>query len=269
MMALAELRYAGKALRKMTGAMVILPEREDFKGPFPVCYLLHGLSDDYTMWTRMTRIEHYAAEYPLFVVMPDGGRGFYTDAVEGDAYDTAITRDLVGLVDRTFNTDARREGRVIGGLSMGGYGALRLALSHPDLFRSAVSHSGGVGAGAIRFDAPRPAEGFDYLADQHFAGELRRIFGEHPAGGPNDLFALAERVNRALLPALHLDYGAENPLLLENRAFHHHLEKLGIPHEYAEYPGAHQWEYWDLHVQEALAFHARILGIERKPRARA
>jgi len=260
--ALAELRYAGKALRKMTGAMVILPERDNFKGPFPVFYLLHGLSDDYTMWTRMTRIEQYAADYPLIVVMPDGGRGFYTDAIEGDAYASAITDDLIGLVDRTFNTDPRREARVIGGLSMGGYGAVRLALSRPDIFCSAVSHSGGVGAGSIRFDSARPKEGFDYLADQHFAGELRRIFGEHTAGGPNDLFVLAEQADRALLPALRLDCGTEDPLLRENRAFHRRLEDLGIAHEYAEYPGAHQWEYWDLHVQEALAFHARVLGIE-------
>ncbi len=265
-MALAELRYFSTALRKMTGAMVVLPEREEFKGPFPVFYLLHGLSDDYTVWTRRTRIEQHVQDYPLIVVMPDGGRGFYTDACEGYAYDAAITRDLVGLVDRTFHTDARREARVIGGLSMGGYGAFRLALSHPDLFCSAVSHSGALGAGARRVDtAAQPPDEFNFLFSEDFAGEMRRLFGENPAGGPNDLYALAESVNRDLLPALRFDCGTEDTLLEENRALHRHLEKLKVPHEYAEFSGSHEWTYWDRHVQDALAFHARALGILAQP----
>ena len=262
-MALAELRYFSTALHKMTGAIVLLPEREEFGGPFPVFYLLHGLSDDYTAWTRKTRIEQHVQDYPLIVVMPDGGRGFYTDAREGYAYDTAITRDLVALVDRTFHTDARRDARAIGGLSMGGYGALRLALRHPDLFCSATSHSGALAVGGAPVDhtAELPDE-FADVFDADFGAELRRLFGENPVGGPDDLRALAEGVDRRMLPALRIDCGTEDVLLVENRAFHHVLETLGIPHEYAEYPGSHTWEYWDLHVQEALAFHARNLGIQ-------
>jgi S-formylglutathione hydrolase FrmB len=141
-MALLELRYFSQALGKMTGAMVLAPEQEDLHGPFPVLYLLHGLSDDYTAWTRKSTIERQVQGLPLIVVMPDGGRGFYTDARQGFAYDTAIAQELVGLIDRTFNTDARRAARAIAGLSMGGYGALRLALTHPDRFCSAVRHSG-------------------------------------------------------------------------------------------------------------------------------
>ena len=69
-----------------------------------------------------------------------------------------------------------------------------------------------------------------------------------------------QRFDRALLPALRLDCGLEDGLLEENRAFHHHLAQLGIPHEYAEFPGAHEWDYWDLHVREALAFHTAYLA---------
>ena len=269
-MALAELRYFSPALRKMTGAMVLLPEREDFQGPFPVFYLLHGLSDDYTVWTRRTHIELYAQNYPLIVVMPDGGRGFYTDALEGYAYDSAITRDLIPLIDRTFHTSARRESRVIGGLSMGGYGALRLALSHPDLFCGAVSHSGALGAGSRHSEpANQPSAQFQKLFQDNPLGEFRRLFGENPAGGPNDLQALANAVDRDLIPSLRFDCGTEDPLLAENQAFHWYLQSLDIPHEYAEFPGAHQWEYWDLHVQDAIAFHARVLGIKAQPPARS
>jgi len=234
----------------MSGAMVVLPEREDWRGPFPVFYLLHGLSDDYTAWSRRTSIERYVQDLPMIVVMPDGGRGFYTDAVAGFAYESAIVRDLIPFVDRTFHTDARREGRVIGGLSMGGYGSVKLALAHPDLFCSAVSHSGALGLGG------RPLEGHQEIRE-----ELVRLFGPQPAGGPTDLYALAERVDRALLPALRIDCGTEDGLLEQNRGFHAHLDRLGIPHEYQEFPGAHTWDYWDTHVQEAIAFHARALGL--------
>src|ERR1044071_6734116 len=97
-------------------------------GPFATFYLLHGLSDDHTIWLRRTSIERYVSSLPLIVVMPDGERGFYTDAQEGFAFESAITKDLISFIDRTFPTKADRSGRAIGGLSMGGDGAVKLAL---------------------------------------------------------------------------------------------------------------------------------------------
>src|SRR5205085_4994981 len=117
-MAFAELKYFSKALEKATAADILLPESR-LDGPFPVLYLLHGLSDDHTIWQRRTSIERYVADLPLIVVMPDGGRGFYCDAVAGMAWETALVRDLVSLVDKMFPTIAERAGRCIGGLSMG------------------------------------------------------------------------------------------------------------------------------------------------------
>lgn len=248
-MALCELRYFSPSIRRMTCATIILPEGEQMTGPFPVLYLLHGYSDDHTVWSRRTSIERYAERLPLIIVMPEGGNGFYVNAQQGFAYDTAITQDLIGYVDRMFPTDARREARVVGGLSMGGYGAIKLALSHPDLFCAAVSHSG-----ALAFTHKVPADRY---------AERVALHGEHPKGGPYDLFALVEHADRAHLPALRIDCGVDDGLIEANRAFHAHLDTLGIPHEYAEFPGAHTWAYWDEHVQEALAFFARILGIER------
>src|SRR5579871_2790575 len=124
-MAFCELHYFSPALQKQTAANILLPEGEEATGPFCVFYLLHGLSDDHTIWQRRTSIERYVAGLPLIVVMPDGGRGFYTDAQEGMAYETAIVHDLVNYVDRMFPTKAERGGRCIGGLSMGGYGAIK------------------------------------------------------------------------------------------------------------------------------------------------
>ena len=133
---------------------------------------------------------------------------------------------------------------------MGGYGAIRLALRFPNMFCSAVSHSGALAFGHGDFDG-----------EDGWAKEMRRIVGEKPTGGINDLFALAEKADHSLLPALRIDCGTEDFLIEANRAFHAHLTALNIPHEYEEFPGAHDWEYWDHHIQEALAFHARNLGI--------
>lgn len=228
-----------------TAANILMPQRG---GPFATLYLLHGLSDDYTIWQRRTRLESYvdALDLPLMVVMPDGGRGFYTDAVEGFAYESSIVNDLVPLIDNTFRTTGKRS---IGGLSMGGYGAVKLALKHPHLFVAAHSHSGALTVGF----------GLDGR-DEPFKREMVRIFGEAPRGGPEDTFALAQSTSPR--PALHIDCGTEDFLLGSNRAFTAHLQAIGYEHHYQEFPGSHNWDYWDLHIREALQFHARHLQLQ-------
>ncbi len=252
-MAICELHYFSNSLQKQTACTVIIPEIAGFEGPYPVFYLLHGLSDDHTIWNRRTSIGRYIQTLPLMIVMPDGGRGFYSDAKEGFAYESAIIKDLIPFIDRTFHTRAEREGRCIGGLSMGGYGAAKLALKFPELFVSANSHSG--------------ALGFASRGWRHHEPEFRRITGPHPSGGPDDCYALAEKLEKSQMPALRIDCGTTDFLLDDNRAFHAHLEKLGLPHEYAEYPGGHEWAYWDKHIQSALRFHSKHLGIS-KPKLR-
>ena len=245
-MSLCTIQFFAQEIQKMSQMTVVLPEQGN--GPFPVFYLLHGLSDDNTAWSRRTNIERYVAQLPLIVVMPDGGRGFYCDALEGPAYEKCMIKDVVGLVDRVFPTIRARSGRVIGGLSMGGYGAMKLAYRFPDMFCSAVSHSGALNATRVKRDGG-------------LQPELARIFGPTPAGGKDDLFTLAETIDRKLLPATRFDCGRDDFLIEENRAFDRHLSALGIAHEYEEFPGSHEWGYWDVHVQEALAFHRKALGI--------
>ncbi len=247
-MAVLRLGFFASSLSKQTNMTVILPEDAASDGPYPVLYLLHGLSDDDSIWTRRTSIERYVAGMPLIVVMPDGGRGFYTDAARGYAYESHIMQDVIGLVDRFFPTIRSREGRAIGGLSMGGYGAMKLALKHPDRFCSVVSHSSVFDIGKI-LESP----------ERH--DELSRIFGDDPAEGGNDVLRLAEQADRRLLPAIRFDCGTDDGLIEHSRAFHVYLGKLGIPHEYEEFPGGHEWGYWDVHIRQALKFHAAALGI--------
>jgi putative tributyrin esterase len=256
-MSLCDVHWYSSVLQKHVGARVILPDVGE--PPFPTYYLLHGLTDDYTGWTRRTRIECYARGLPLLIVMPDGFRGFYTDNAEGPAYSCYVADELVTFVERNFPARPNRDARCIGGLSMGGYGALRTALAYPDRYASANSHSGALLYGArnaLRDPSPLTAT------------EQRHIFGPVPAGSDHDLLALAKRAkDSGALPELLLDCGSEDHLLGDSRAVHECLTRLGIAHEYREFPGAHDWDYWDARVRDALAFHANVLGISPQPHA--
>ncbi len=253
-MAFARINYFSRSLGKASSFSVVFPDDPSVPRPYAVFYLLHGLSDDDTIWMRRTSIERYVEGMPLVVVMPDGGRGWYTNAQIGPAYEDDLIKDVVGLVDRTLPVKAERAGRAIGGLSMGGYGAVKLGLKHHAMFASVNSHSGAL---AI-LQEPLDTEGRKDLGP-----ELERLFGKSPKGGPEDPFGIVERLDHGRIPALRIDCGKGDFLLEQNRAFHRHLEAMHIAHEYEEFVGVHSWEYWDEHVRAAIAFHARNLKIAR------
>jgi len=229
-MSLFHIGYFSQSLAKQSGMFVVMPEVDP---PFRVVYLLHGLSDDYTIWQRRTSIERYADRFGLMVIMPDGGRSFYCDQPYGN-YEAHIL-ETACFIDRAFRTVDAPDGRGIGGLSMGGYGAMKLGLKYPELFGSVAAHSS-----ALEIDR------------FYTAPDLQGIFPSPPCP-EDDPFTLAARAGAK--PAIRFDCGADDFLIEENRRFHAHLRALGAPHTYAEYPGAHTWEYWDEHIVEALAFH--------------
>jgi S-formylglutathione hydrolase FrmB len=246
-MAFCTVHFFSNTLQKQAAMNVIVPDKG--AGPFATFYLLHGMSDDYTIWHRRTRIEWYVRDMPLIVVMPDGFRGFYTDNAEGPPYAKFFGEELVAFVERIFPAKKSRAGRCIGGLSMGGYGALRIGLGFPDLFTSVNSHSGALMAGGQLRQGPQ-------------AQEFIRIFGDDPTGSDHDLRVLAKRcAKQKKLPKIRIDCGAGDFLIDANRKFHHFLCQQRIDHEYQEFPGEHNWDYWDAHVQEALQFHAKALKL--------
>ncbi len=237
-MSWCEVHFGGNCVGKQSSMDVLLPDGD---GPFPVLYLLHGLSDDHTIWHRRTRIEMYVEGLPLIVVMPDGHRSFYCNDPRpgGCAYEDHIVRDVVGYVDRTFHTIAAKTGRAIAGLSMGGYGAIMLGLRHPDVFCAAAGHSGSY----YFTHAPHPeAPEIDQFADALPPDKY-------------DCFELARKLKQEGAQ-LHIrfDCGTEDFLLPANRAFHEALEQMQVAHEYAEYPGSHTWDYWDVHIRETIKF---------------
>jgi S-formylglutathione hydrolase FrmB len=238
-MAIAHITFYGESIRKQSGLEVIVPE---VPGPWPVLYLLHGLSDDQTCWQRYSGIERYTRQHPgLMVVMPDGHRSFYVNDPRpgGLAYEDHIIQDVVGFVDRTFPTVADRSGRAIAGLSMGGYGATMLAMKHPGMFSVAASHSG-----AMTCVETKP----------HRQGVPAHAILEALAPEQYSCFRLA----RALVESgkeltYRFDCGSEDFLLEANRRFRDHLERIGLEHTYREHPGEHNWDYWDEHIRDTLA----------------
>jgi len=181
-MAFATIHYHSRSLNKASSFNVLFPDDPATPRPWSAFYLLHGLSDDHTIWMRRTSIERYVGGLPLVVVMPDGGRGWYTNSADGESrYEDDLIRDVVGLVDRTFPVKAERGGRAIGGLSMGGYGAVKIGLKHHEMFASVNSHSGALG-----FPRLMSAEAVKR------SPEAPRIFGPSAKGGPDDPFAIVE-----------------------------------------------------------------------------
>jgi len=210
----------------------------------PVLYLLHGLSDDDTIWTRRTSIERYVAPLGLAVVMPAVHRSFYTDEAYGGKYWTFVSEELPGLVGRFFRVSQRREDTFVAGLSMGGYGALKLALRQPERFAAAASLSGALDVVALS-RRPRPEDPTLW----------KRVLGGRVAGGSeHDLFALVRRADAARLPALHVSCGTEDELLASNTRFVAACGSAGVPLTTSFGPGEHDWAYWDDRIQDVLAW---------------
>jgi putative tributyrin esterase len=239
-MAFCQLQWFSSVLSKQTTTWVLLPD--GLPGPFSTFYLLHGLSDDQSIWLRRTRIEMYVSSKPLIVVMPDGGRGFYTNHENGLKWAEHIGVELPAFIEKTFPAIAERHARFIGGLSMGGYGALRISLGYPDRFSSANSHSGAMLFGTHPQQLP----------------ERVLMVGTDPAGSSHDLLKLAKLAKKkGKLPRLRIDCGVDDFLMEDNRSLHQSLVKMKVPHEYEEFPVAHTWDYWDVHIREAIDFHLR------------
>lgn len=226
---------------------MLLPEKGT--GPFASLYLLHGNSDDHFAWLANSSIARKRGEN-LVVIMPNGDRSRYVNSPLG-AYEDYLINDLIGYVDSWFPTVPERDFRAVSGFSMGGYGAMMLGLKHPDRFAAISAHAGSYYNSEW---VPRPGGWHEtHPARDHLAG----ICG----ADQYDCRYLARRAARSgTPPAIRFDCGTEDPLLECNRAMHKHLEKVGLPHTYTEYPGGHTWEYVDARLAESLEFLSLALG---------
>lgn len=247
-MALIHCNFFSEVLGLCRAMDVILPHdltpRQAAPRQAPVLWLLHGMSDDHTIWQRRTSIERYASERGLAVVMPGVDRSYYTDMASGPRWWTYVSEELPRLVAAMFPVSDRREETFVAGLSMGGYGAFKLALRHPGRFAAAASLSGATDT-RIRLAERR---------EDRDPSEIRRIFGATPADldPANDLFDLARKIKPAECPKLWQCCGTEDFLYAENVRFRDHARALTLPLTYEEGPGSHEWGYWDRMIQRVL-----------------
>ena len=242
-MAFLRCEITAESLRMATAVDVILPDKGDLHDA-KTLYLLHGLTDDCTGWTRYTAVERYARERGMAVVLPEVQRSFYTDMVYGLPYFTYVSEELPAVCRRMFGLAAAREQNYIFGLSMGGYGAMKCALTYPERYAGAASFSG-------VSDRRRTIERRSLSLRE---AELTAIFGEEKAVLPkDDLFVLAERLSGDA-PGVYLSCGEQDGLYAANERFSAHLASLGITHRFEHWPGAHSWDFWDASLRAALAY---------------
>ena len=243
-----EMNLFSEELGRETQVNVIIPDASlTAQGTCKVLYLLHGLSDNHTIWMRRTSIERYAEEYNIAVVMPNVDRSWYTDTAYGANYFSFVAKELPRMCYGTFRQlSSKREDTIAAGLSMGGYGALKLALTYPEQYGTCISLSGAL-------DITRKGRFCDM-------DEWRSIFGfdlKDPLAlmqSEHDVFALAQRNKERGLsfPRLFLWCGVDDSFLSVIRWFDQHLSSLGVAHEFRQSEGEHCWKWWDLHIQTAL-----------------
>jgi putative tributyrin esterase len=217
---------------------------------YPVLYLLHGWGGHHDAWLKYSDLKQYAAEHRLIIVTPEGENGWYTDGAGGsnERFESYFLEELIPDVDRRFRTITERRGRGLAGLSMGGYGSMKFALKHPELFAFAASTSGALDA-ASRTD--------EATIMQTFGEPGSRVRTE------NDLPRLAREFpeeRKDLLPFLYLDCGEKDPWFAANRDFAGILFERKLAYEYRQVPGDHVWPYWNKQLREIMRAASGVLA---------
>lgn len=256
-MAHLQLDFFSEALGKAAQAHIIMPQRstrgqigvdgsnrvgtdQQERETYKCLYLLHGLSDDSSIWMRRTSIERYAAKYNIAVVMPDGETSFYCNMKYGGKFYDLITRELPSIVENMFPVSSRPEDRYIAGLSMGGYGALKVALREQGRYAACTALS--------------PAGDIASLVREKFASDTTRaIFGDDGLVPPeDDILQLIPKCTQK--PRIFFAIGTEDFLYKNNIPVRKALVEGGFDYRYLEEPGNHSWDFWDRNIQKGLEF---------------
>ncbi len=244
-MALLETRFYSRAIDLSVGVNIILPEHvEAWSEPPAVLYLLHGLSGDHTSWCRSSCVERYARDYNLAVIMPDANKSFYRDMTHGSDYWSLLSEELPSLVERWFKVSTKKENTFIAGASMGGYGAIKLALDLPDRFSHAASLSGALDIASHIHDE----------WDESRSRTFEAVFGSL-ANVPKSEHDLIHQINNLTsVPETKFDVrcGTEDYLYQDSVNFRAAAAKKGLRLTYAESTGEHDWNYWDVQIQNVL-----------------
>ncbi len=258
-MALLQVNFFSNCLMRTVTVHAVIPaDKRNFDGklirekkPFKTLYLLHGLLGDDTDWICGTRIQRWAQDQNLAVIMPAGENHFYVDSeYSGERYGEFIGKELVEFTRDLFPLSDKREDTFIAGLSMGGYGAVRNGLKYHDTF----SHIAGLSSGFIQEGVLASKEN-----DSFFTGSRKfytSVFGnlENLEGSDKDYRALIRnlKAEEAEIPKIYLCCGTEDFLLQANRDYRDFLQEEQIDFTYEEGTGSHDWDFWDTYIKRVL-----------------
>ncbi|UAY52396.1 alpha/beta hydrolase [Ferruginibacter albus] len=234
------------AMKKSISCVVISPNSyKTQKSNYPVVYLLHGYSGNYSNWIqKVPSLKKQADDYQMLLICPDGGfSSWYFDSPVDSTmrYETYISKEVIKYIDTHYRTIKNKHGRAIAGLSMGGHGALFLSIRHPELFGACGSMSGGV----------------DLLSSHNKYDIIKRI-GDTTTNNPywHDYSAVnfIENYKPSDSLAFIIDCGTSDGFYTINHQLHEKMLSLKIQHDYIERPGEHNWDYWANAVKYQLLF---------------
>lgn len=249
------------AMNKTYKAAIVFPDAyAKGKTSFPVLYLLHGGYGHFNDWLLKTPdkmlVRNLADQYNMIIVMPEGEIfSYYVDSPVDpkSKFETYIIKEVIPFIDSKYRTVKDKKGRVITGLSMGGYGSLYLSARHPELFAAAGSMSGALDPNMTTWKLDK--QRFDMLTKF-----VDGIFGPFDADAylKYSVVNMADQIHRNGLPLV-MDIGVDDFLLEPNRELHRRLVYNHTPHNYTERPGGHTWEFWQDALPSQLLFFEKIL----------
>lgn len=236
-MSLIHITRFSTTLQEHLKASVILPDVIPNK-PLPTIWLLHGLGENGTCWERFTSIENLAMQYQVAVIMPNVNRSFYMDEASGLPYWTYLTEEFMPEIRHMFPLSTSREQNFVVGNSMGGFGALKLAFSHPEWFSAVAALSPAVD---LRDIIP-------------IMSDISRVFGPKlPESYLEDLALTAPKEQLQAMQWYRL-IGDQDFMRVANDNFTSFMNSLDINETYSVTPGDHDWFFWDDEIKKVFAW---------------